>query len=182
MKAKLLAGLAAAALLSTAAIAADTLPPSSGMDSPSGSVGSGAAIDMKSGTEAEPVPTADPQTAASPSGSSQSASVGNVTAGTLMSALGNTDAEVKEFKQLSSLTASDVQVVSADELMRGQSDPTLKSAIEKNKSQSAQLQDAIKNNQVVKDALQKSNASASDVIAIDVNKDGDVTLFTRPKS
>lgn len=177
MKATILASLAAAALLSGAAFAADTSSSSSsGVTSGSGGTGQSTGSAMNT-----PGSSATTGTTTS-SGSDQSASAGNVTQGTLISALNNTDAEIKELKQLSSLSASSVQVMSADQIMQGSSDPALKSAMDKSKSQSAQLQTEVQNNKAISDALKTSGASASDVIAVDVAKDGNVTVFTKPKS
>jgi len=98
----------------------------------------------------------------------------------LLVALDNSSAHVSDLQASEGLVAENVRVVRTSELALEEADATaLNATLEANSEQITELQEAIGANEAVVGALEASEASAADVIAVHVAEDGSATVYVR---
>jgi hypothetical protein len=86
--------------------------------------------------------------------------------GSITSAIENVTTEIQDLNAITDLSAEDIQVSEVGDVANGSS------ALNENDLQ------ALNDNQVVKDVLDAHDLDVSDVVGVDVDNEGDVTLLT----
>jgi hypothetical protein len=102
---------------------------------------------------------------------------GQANFGNLISALNNVNAQVQNVRALENVNV--VDVVDVNNVASGNNVQALNNALNKNDVDINVLRDAIKDNEVLNNALQNANIAVNDVVAVNVLSGGDIVVFTR---
>lgn len=98
--------------------------------------------------------------------------------GEVVSAVNNIDQELQELQQTTDLTEDDVEVVDVSELnQQGQNPENLEQITTQNSQAIENLRRTISDNNPINQKLMAEGVSADNVIALDVEQDGTVTVY-----
>jgi hypothetical protein len=99
--------------------------------------------------------------------------------GSLMSAINSASAQTGKIKAMTDINAANVQLVNAEDLVKGQNADALTAALKKNEADITALRTTLGGNAGLSGVLTANSVplTPADVVAADVGGDGKVTLY-----
>lgn len=96
--------------------------------------------------------------------------------GQMISAINNVETEISELEGQTDLTAENIQVVNASDLVQGNDTQSLDEVVNRNQDAIDQLRQTLTSHQAVQEAL-PADVTTDDVVAVDVSDQGQVVVY-----